>query len=365
MATTRNLVPPQPAQTTELEFITPAIAEQYITGNCHNRNLMQGIVEKYARIIKMNMWKVTHQGVCFDFHETLIDGQHRLYAIWLVGQEDNTFKGVWMNVTRNADPESMDAIDIGKTRLPHDVILLAHPELASLNFGKLHVAIARAMAGGLAGRNKALKTIPEQEAFIKQHIDAIQFAQTIFPKAAKGISAGLKAVIGRAFYHVNHDLLRKFANVLSTGFYDVGEEAAIVLREAVRDSTFSRNSDAACQLVYARTERALDAFVNNRPLRRTPTPVQEELYPLAEEVSAAKAAKEAEREAKRQERAKNSVAKLKKEATTQKAQKENVNRPLITNRRTMAAAAKSTQSTVGGQPVRRVIVVKRGSLKQG
>lgn len=350
-------LPARPAATTQAEFITRDIAEGYVTGNCHNRTLMQGVVDKYARILRLGKWKTTHQGIAFDTNGTLVDGQHRLYAIWLVAQEDNDFKGVWVNVTRNLDPNTMDAIDIGVTRRPHDVILLANPEYAELGFGKYHVAIARAMAGGLAGRNKALRTIPEQEDFIAKHIDAIHFAQSLFPKAAKGVaSAGLKAVLARAYYHLPQDTIRTFANVLSTGFYDLGQEAAIALRNALQNTAYSKNSDAACQLVYARTERALEAFAKARPLRKTPAPVQEELYPLAEEVSTAKALKEAERERKRAERAKASISGLKKKATQQE---NNVNRPLITNRGRMVSTARST-AMVGANGGRTVRVVKGG-----
>lgn len=267
------------------EFITPARAEKYLSGNTHNRPLSQAIVTKWASVIKRGKWLHTHQGIGFDWNDVLTDGQHRLYAIWSVGQEDPSFKGVKMSVTRNLDPQTQEVVDQHFLRRADHVLSLKYGRHVS----PTHIAIAKAMSGGLAGRKWALKDIQAIDDFVSKHFDAIEFAQNCLAKNKRGITAAaVKAVIARAFYHVNHETLRSFANVLFTGLMQTGDEAAIALRNYLMESTnYSAGSFAVSQLVYARTERALEAFVNRKPLKVKPQPTKSELYPLEDEIKLA------------------------------------------------------------------------------
>lgn len=106
--------------TTIKEFITPEAATNYLQVNTKNRPIRNGDVEKFANIIRKGMWKLTHQGVAFDYNNVLLDGQHRLFAIVEAGL------GVDMLVTRGLDPEAMDCIDVGMKRTVADALMLNH-----------------------------------------------------------------------------------------------------------------------------------------------------------------------------------------------------------------------------------------------
>lgn len=308
-----KVIPPKPAQHTELVLITGAVAEQYLKGNVHNRALRQRVVDRYIAIIRGGNWETNHQGVCFDIEGTLSDGQHRLYAIWYVSVEDPEFAGVWMNVTFDSPVSAQATVDIGVTRTASDIMSLKRNQSISNSI----VATARMMAGGLRGRKVGITNMPELDAFLDEHYEPLLFVDKLFAnKSAKGVAAaGIKAVIGRAFYHLPHETLRRFANILITGLSVPGEEAAIMLRNHLKDgmSSYHKNSDSAAQLIYGRTERALEAFARNKALSKTPSPIKEELYPLPKEVTEAARIKREERDTARKARAKTLVSKLKAE----------------------------------------------------
>jgi hypothetical protein len=275
----------KPTIVTELEFITPKRANTYLNDNTNNfRPLNNNKVTNLIKVLERGDWQTTHQGVAFDINGELNDGQHRLWAISLFGDKNPDFKGVYMNVSRGLDLKAQMVIDQHAPRLPHHVL----SRMGIHTVTSKHVAITRAMAGGLQGRNSMLRDISELNRFYNTHVSAIEFAYNSLPKSAKGIScAGVKAVIARAFYHLPEQTLTRFCNVLSTGFMESGEEAAIVLRNHLisMGTSYHTGSDAMMQLIYARTERALDAFSKRRALTVTPRPISEELYLLPEEAT--------------------------------------------------------------------------------
>lgn len=103
---------------TRRELITPAIASKMLETNTHNRAIQQRLVNQYARDMKDGNWREHHQGIGFDVNGTLVDGQHRLWAII----EANV--SIYLQVTRGIAPEAMAGIDIGKGRTNSDLFTL-------------------------------------------------------------------------------------------------------------------------------------------------------------------------------------------------------------------------------------------------
>jgi len=101
-----------------LEEITPSRAEQYLRKNHTNRPVKLGNVLKLKTDLEQGNFKLTHQGIAFDWHGNLIDGQHRLMAIIESGVT------VSMYVTYNCDPDIFKVIDSGSTRNTNDVLKL-------------------------------------------------------------------------------------------------------------------------------------------------------------------------------------------------------------------------------------------------
>jgi hypothetical protein len=61
--------------------ITPARAAELLAANSTNRPLSRAVVHGFAEAMRRGEWMVTHQGIAFDVHGVLVDGQHRLAAI--------------------------------------------------------------------------------------------------------------------------------------------------------------------------------------------------------------------------------------------------------------------------------------------
>src|SRR5262249_7313781 len=68
---------------TTQELVTPAIARAWLKRNVCNRPLREPEVEDMRAAFERGEWELTHQGIAFDDHGDLIDGQHRLHAIAL------------------------------------------------------------------------------------------------------------------------------------------------------------------------------------------------------------------------------------------------------------------------------------------
>lgn len=108
---------------TTIELITPELAYKILDeSNTHNRPLKQSRVNALIATLERNEWVLTHQGIAFDRSGILQDGQHRLWAIAMSGISAR------MMVTRNADPEAFDVIDIGGKRTGGDIMSIEGEE---------------------------------------------------------------------------------------------------------------------------------------------------------------------------------------------------------------------------------------------
>jgi hypothetical protein len=102
---------------TKIVQMTPEWAKEILsTHNKSNRPVKNTAVAKLLKAIQNGEWRLTHQGIAFDWHGNLIDGQHRLIAISKSGIT------VPVLVTTNCDPSIFIACDIGTARTSSDVL---------------------------------------------------------------------------------------------------------------------------------------------------------------------------------------------------------------------------------------------------
>jgi hypothetical protein len=161
--------PTQPAEHTEegrhpvtvREFITPALAREYLTRNVHNRPVRIAKVHRLAAAILRGEWQETHQGIAFDTNDDLADGQHRLFAVVRADI------GVWMPVTRGMAPEAFTVIDQTDKRTGADVLRL----MGEVDAGPLSAALGwkvRFDTGFMA--NKGVQLTPDETiAVLEEH----------------------------------------------------------------------------------------------------------------------------------------------------------------------------------------------------
>ncbi|MFC8128468.1 hypothetical protein [Streptomyces sp. NPDC057302] len=105
-----------------VEVITPELARDWLLLNTKNRPLSKAFVQQLTQQIERGEWQLTHQGIAFDDHGALIDGQHRLEAVAKAGVP------VQCVVTRGVAQSAFTVMDTGRKRSGRDALALAGEE---------------------------------------------------------------------------------------------------------------------------------------------------------------------------------------------------------------------------------------------
>ncbi len=271
----------QPTNSTEPQIqttfmnITPDIASQWLEGNVRNRRIDQRHVECLAQEMLAGRWNTTHQGIAFDTNGTLVDGQHRLWAILQAGC------AIRMAVSFGVPAGNIDAIDGMKARRVVDRMSLTGM-FGSEGVTSYHASTLREMYQCLNPGRKF--PYHEEMELMTMHINAIRFATAHVATKARGIAvAHVRAVIARAWYSVDHDQLAQFCRVLSTGMLETTCDATIIkLRDQLMATGSTRNRTIQKEL-YGKVERVLTHWLNGET-RSVLRPVTSEQFMLPEEV---------------------------------------------------------------------------------
>lgn len=127
----------------EVEEISPQQAYKYLEGNVRNRNIRDAVVEQYARDMKAGNWIITGEAIKFAPDGTLLDGQHRLWAITRAGVPVSMF------VARNIVNDAQDVMDTGVKRVGSDALSLSGYQSTTLLAATARLAMA--VEAGLTG----------------------------------------------------------------------------------------------------------------------------------------------------------------------------------------------------------------------
>ena len=116
--------------TSKIELITPAMASEILEHhNPRNRSVSERTVTAYATDMKNGRWTLTHQGLAFDENGDLIDGQHRLWAVFFSDKEIEFLvtRGIPVRQSKGGlEINSMDNIDRGRIRGAGSQMQLCH-----------------------------------------------------------------------------------------------------------------------------------------------------------------------------------------------------------------------------------------------
>ena len=217
----------------------------------------------------------TDQGIAFDEHGVLIDGQHRLLAIL-----DCEIPVVcW--VFFGADIADQMVIDDHGRRTPFDALSLSDMDLP-FEITKEHVATARSMMK----TSQTRVSHQELREFFYRHVKAIQFAyRAVFERVRRQrlTNATLAAALARAWYHEDESRLMEFGEVIYSGTSQGNEDsAAIRLRDWLLTNDNPLGGGGAKYAFHRRCDRAIMAFCQCQPLQKL-HPAPKTLYLLPEE----------------------------------------------------------------------------------
>lgn len=213
-----------------VENVTPTRATAWLNFNKSNRRLRDGVVERYAEDMRNGRWTTCPVPISFYEDGDVADGQHRLWAIVESGcaQKFPVVRGLSRGDGLNIDT------GVGRS-------LVDNAKISRTDDGLTNelIAVCRGIADGVHARGaygNRTRTNGERMVFIKEHREAAEWVCANGPKG-KGIrNAVVLAAMGRAWYYpeVDRSRLRRFADVLSTGFFDgEGETAAQALRNYI------------------------------------------------------------------------------------------------------------------------------------
>lgn len=114
-------VPPAPDP--QVLRVDAAMAAAWLEGNTHNRKLREQHVDMLAGAMLRGEWKMNGDAIRFDTEGTLLDGQHRLWAVIKASTEkpDITIDTV---VIFNLPTETQETMDTGARRSLADILSL-------------------------------------------------------------------------------------------------------------------------------------------------------------------------------------------------------------------------------------------------
>ena len=269
--------------------VTADIACNWLERNTKNRRLRDVDVKKYAADMRAGRWLPGGNIIKFDVNGNIVNGQHVLWAVIEAGA-DIPGGGVDMFVMSGLDPSVVMVEDDHARRTLPDVVRIQHPGWAVSTKHTSIASILRVSMEWAAGRTThKLEWEPRQVqlAFTEQHWEAIHFANSAFGSTGQGSRRGVAvgpvmAVVARAYYTVDHDRLRRFAQVVSNGIVqDTSENVAVLLRnQLLQSSGLVANSMQVKQVTYYKVERALRAFLDGESLRVLKVQPVDELFPL-------------------------------------------------------------------------------------
>lgn len=154
--------------------VTPDMAATWLERNTRNRKLRQSVVNRYASDMKAGRWMVTGDAVGFDTHGSIVNGQHRLWAVLESGMV------VRMLVAFNLEPGVVAVLDDHLKRNLGDVANIRRP---GSRIGTLHTAVAKMLLNTTImstslERRAALERVTRQDELdsLDRHWDAIEFS---------------------------------------------------------------------------------------------------------------------------------------------------------------------------------------------
>lgn len=252
----------------KFEKIGPDKAYAYLETMTGNRNVRQRNIDYLAAQMKAGLWRRTHQGIAFDAEGHLIDGQHRMWAVIESGVTIETM------VTRGVAAEDVAVVDGGLARDFNDV---AHYSGWELDNNQATIAKILVLGPGLAHRKIPPEVLVEWHGFYRDQVDfANKLRLSCRPTTGKSITLFMAAAFARAYPHVGPEMLARFGEVLKSGQITVeADRAAFVLRDAWLTSRLGKSATEQ----YLKTEAAIRAFADRRPVRKLQKP-DAELYEI-------------------------------------------------------------------------------------
>ena len=155
--------------------ITPSQAEIMLRNNA-NRAIKINQVNKFRRDIRAGNFKVTNDAIAFSKEGAVLNGQHRLMAIYQEGKPVKALFGFGFT------KEQQEAMDCGQKRSLFDVATLAGVKITRDGSSIARFVRCQTMVGNV----KRQATREEELDFINRHLDKLnETVDLLYPKNIK------------------------------------------------------------------------------------------------------------------------------------------------------------------------------------
>jgi hypothetical protein len=257
MTTPENVSPlPRQGVTHAIVAVGPATATRWLEGNTHNRPVRDAHVDALARDMRAGRWRMTGDSIKFSQDGTLLDGQHRLWAVVVA---DCT---VPLLVVRGLHPDAQDYVDIGTRRSVADAL-----HLEGRTSTRETAALARACLMYLEpGRTPTHGEVLE---YARKHAEALaQATYWLAPAKRGGLRGG--SVYPLAAYvlaQVDEEAAETFMRALVTGVgLEPGDPVLALRNRFLRTPPRGGNGGSHLRVNLAYFVRAWNAFRDGRKL---------------------------------------------------------------------------------------------------
>ena len=216
------------AVTTRLVRIDGEMATELLQRNTRNRPVSDPVVSRYTKAMKDGDWHLNGEPIIIDENGTLVDGQHRLWAV--------IYSGVPMEavIVEGVDPDAFMTIDIGKARTGGDAIA-AYDDGLKKNRTVLAAAIQTILCFNERGEWYEKHTKVPHEKIIEFIKDNPRIAQSVeFAGKLSGarnlVSYSCLAALHYVLPSVEKESAEEFLVDLSTGEGLGGGDVVLMLR---------------------------------------------------------------------------------------------------------------------------------------
>lgn len=103
----------------EIAHVTPELARKMLEKNTKNRPLNQRHAERFRDAISAGEWWMNGEAIIFSADGTLLNGQHRLWAVVAAGT------GIDVMIVRGIDPDAFKTIDGVRSRRAGEVLSMS------------------------------------------------------------------------------------------------------------------------------------------------------------------------------------------------------------------------------------------------
>lgn len=247
------------------ETITPELATALIQRNTHNRLVSQVTVNKYADDLRAGRWGMNGEAIKIAEDGTLLDGQHRLWAVIETGISLD------MLVVRGLPIKAQDTMDLGRKRSVSDALTIDRVKYAST------VAAIAGLLLKLRGSNQtsSMHSLQPSSTAVRQFVDAHIDELVASASAASGARSGSpvpRIATGVLHYvatnHMNCEFaVGTFIEVLKSGVPTYTNDPAYRLREKLMRLKMSGTTLKTAP-VLAATANAFTHFIDQKPLSK-------------------------------------------------------------------------------------------------